>query len=643
MKKYLMYLGILLALFSTPQVANAADVLYLRGDEGIERNGTKATWNDNPDDTWKFTESGGVYTLTGVDIPTTAHFKIAQASAWNNSWGGKTLSPNTLVENVDDNNPYTGFSVSSDVKNATITLDTNKKTIIVTATFPWVLRLATGEAAVDYEFESIDGTNYVIRNFDKLKGLDSNTDKGTYYFNVVYGSDSYGNSSEWYNPDDGYTSHTLSLNGGKTYYYFKKTNGSKNSYNVFWNSSTKELKFTDVVTSGSNIVRTSDTWTVNATAENHEFYVVGNYLNNYTPNPGYLMTTTDGINYKLERFVIQKNSEFAVREYTGKTTHILHGPSGGNNVAVTGKGSNGNSTEIDLQATGDTKVYWWNNGVAMISLNYNKNTKTLTVTPHPEVPNQANFNDGIHGVPYVAFVGNKLAQQPGATTVLGKSTADGWQDGWQAYSVNGKPIVMEETIADVGDANRAVYNTCWPPRNRINFNNGSNAWTTDGISFKVDPNVKNKRLTKAQALEELKQQGVTMNINDEKNIPDNAVWTRYNTRNTLIVGRYKLWSGWAGSYVDNNIAKGANWNNHNNWGRGSFNASQSEQVTPNLVYYAKDALTNPNDQGGNFNFDSEKYFREFSFYSARKDDGTYAYFFVARTTFRDSILSEGGG
>lgn len=371
----------------------------------------------------------------------------------------------------------------------------------------------------------------------------------------------------------------------------------------------------------------ADLWTVTASPSSPQFYLVGDHFNNWKPNPGYRMTAsaTGAANeYELTRFTVQEGTRFAIRKYTGAGSYEEWGLSADTNID--GKG------EVPV-ATRGGKAYVWNNGVTMISITYNDNTKKLTVTPHIDVPNQGNFEGGVHGVPYVAFVGNNLAQYPGNTTTDGASTTNGWHDGWQAYSTQNKRYILDGDLADVGEDGQAVYNLIWPPRHRIDFVDNSNThnWTSDGISFTLDSDVVNKKLTKEEALNELKRQGVEMNPEDLESVPDNAEWTRYNTRNTLIVGRYKLWSGWGGERNEGS----ADWSNHHNWGRGTFDSKGSNQVVPNRVYYARDEVTE--GQGGNFNFDSEKYFRQFSFYSARKTDGSYAYYFVARLAAEDPV------
>lgn len=442
----------------------------------------------------------------------------------------------------------------------------------------------------------------------------------------------------WDNRGDRYTPTNATTQKNATFSDNIKLNGSNPdtwqlgsgswTYTIdFTNASKPSVTFTKKV-NGGDVVRHTDTWKPQA----GEIYVFGNLLNGEKPNPGYRMNTTDGVTYTLDRFVIQENSQFWLEEYTSETAHTRHSANASGDVAVTGKESN-----LTFDASGNQKVWWWNNGVTMISLSYNKGSNKLTLTPHKDVPNQGNFDGGVAGVPFVAFVGDNLAQTPATDNIFGASTADGWHSGWQAYSSDNKPLVMESTVNDLGDKDRAIPNTVWPPRNRVDFaktvDKKDYTWTSAGISFTVDKNIVNKTFTKAQALAELTQQGILMNADDQKEIPDQAVWTRYNTRNTTIVGRYKLWSGWAGTFNGTS----ADWSKHHNWGRGTFNASASEQVMPNYLYYAKDEISD--GQGGNFNFDKEQYFREFSFYSARKSDGTYKYFFVARLAAEDPMVT----
>ena len=434
-------------------------------------------------------------------------------------------------------------------------------------------------------------------------------------------------------------------------------------------------------------VDAADKWTIGGSVSQPEIYVVGNYLNDNKANPGYRMTPINADTYTLERFVIQEGTEFSLIQYQGADNAPYKvGP----NSAVTTTGidaSDANKTEFEFNmATGTDNKIKWNNGVAMISLTYYRNgtTPRLVLTTHPEVPNQANFTAAgqVHGVPYVAFVGYRLSQDPGNTTTYndGKNnTKSGWQDGWQAYSAGHKRQIMGETVPGIGSEGQAIPNTIWPPRNRIDFQNKAQGnyfdgtpddgnernWTTDAITFEVNPDCMSKYIeSKEEAETLLKQQGVT--IDDpalpegltltSTMIPAKGYWTRYDTNNVTMSGIYKLWSGWGGQFNDGN----ADWYHHHNWGVGALDKTASVEIHPNFVYYSRDELNDKmdaddnfvtddkgnhlRDSGGNFDFSkSDKYFKQFSFYSVRyadkRGDIRYRYFLVARLAAEDPRIA----
>lgn len=437
---------------------------------------------------------------------------------------------------------------------------------------------------------------------------------------------------------------------------------------VEFDTDTQSIRIT--YTAGQE-VDAADSWTIGGAEGAPEIYVVGEYLNDNKPNPGYRMTYTGGDTYTLDRFVVQENTEFSLREYLGASTFYKVGPTS----AVTTDaqwGHNVTTKEFATSRGEDSKTVKWTAGVAMISLTYHRNANRLEVTIHPEVPNQAEFDcdNQVYGVPYVAFVGGRLSQHPGNTTTYNNgvnNTKNGWQDGWQAYSANHKREIMGSTVSGVGNAGEAIPNTIWPPRHRIDFQNvdtegNERNWTTDAITFNVNPDCVNKELSKEDAIKLLEEgQGVTIDntlTQARDMIPTKAIYTRYDTDNILMNGWYKLWSGWGG-HIDNGSA---DWYHHHNWGVGDLDKESSINIQPNLVYYSRDEL-NPKkdangnieyyensseakrDAGGNFDFtDKDKYFKQFSFYSARYYDEKekrirYRYFFVARLAAEDPRIA----
>ncbi len=407
---------------------------------------------------------------------------------------------------------------------------------------------------------------------------------------------------------------------------------------VAYNTSTHQITINYDGTEASDA---SDSWAINASYAVPEVYLVGDRLNNWMPNPGYRMVRSGAQTYRLDRFVIQKDTKFAVRVYKSPTEYTRWGITG-SDKAITGKEAN---LTFDL-TTGQYDLKW-NNGVAMVSMEFNLERHTLTVIPHPEVPNQANFDseNQVHGVPYVAFVGLNLKQTQSNNSIYkNKTTGEGWTMGWQAYSNNHKRQVLYEDMKGTftgaefdAIAGRAVPNLVWPPRNRVDFgDDAGRTWTTDAITFRPADDFKNVTLTKAEAQAKLLENGIKLTDKYTIDIPDNATWTRYDTRNILMAGSFKLWSGWGGE-LDNGSYQ---WAYHHNWGLGN-NFTTASSVEPNILYPASDETEG--QRGGNFQFTDdthpERYFRQFSFYSARKTNGTYAYFFVARLSAEDPVIT----
>lgn len=118
----------------------------------------------------------------------------------------------------------------------------------------WTFVYRVGGNEVEIPF----GDSNKITGFDKFKGLDSNTNKATYYFYVKYGNTKYGHNTDWINPDASASSKTLTAGAGNVYYYFKGTNGSSKSYDITWNPTTHVISFTE--TQSDPVVTITDYW-----------------------------------------------------------------------------------------------------------------------------------------------------------------------------------------------------------------------------------------------------------------------------------------------------------------------------------------------------------------------------------------------
>jgi len=396
---------------------------------------------------------------------------------------------------------------------------------------------------------------------------------------------------------------------------------------------------------GSEVSDASDSWTINCTYAVPEVYLVGDLLNNWNPNPGYRMVRSGAQTYRLERFVIQRDTRFQVRVYNSPDRYIRWGITGSDRT-LSGKEAN-----LIFDLTSGQYALKWDNGVAMVSMEFNLENHTLTITPHPEVPNQADFDSPtqVHGIPYVAFVGANMKQtQPNNSIYRNKTTGEGWAMSWQAYSINHKRTILYEEMVFTypatsgydAMAGRAVPNLTWPPHYRIDFGDDSDrTWTTDDITFQPADDCKNKELTAEDAKALLQASGITLSDLSAKNLPGKAIWTRYDTRNLLMAGSFKLWSGWSGQIVNNNCQ----WATHHNWSIGdSFDSSPS--VEPNILYTAYDETEG--DRGHNLEFSTsdmpERYFSQISFYTARYEENgeaKYKYFFVARLSAEDPVIT----
>lgn len=395
---------------------------------------------------------------------------------------------------------------------------------------------------------------------------------------------------------------------------------------VEFNTETKNIR---IIFSGSETTDVAERWAINGSYAQPELYVVGDKFNSWEPNPGYRMTRKEGQTYELTGFTVQRDCRFSIRAYTSPVDYVEYGYDSTSDCLLSG----GETSIPNMRADAASK-YKWNTGVTMITLRANIESGKIEIVPHLDVPNQSGLSGAVPGVPFVAFAGNKIAQFPGNTLPHTQNgTTYGWQFGWQAYSAGHKRKIFAEDIENVGNTGQAVYNTVWPPRNRIDFSDGTDTWTSEAIVFSVNEEVKGKTLDSTQAIAELTANGDAQIAQETiDDIPANADWTRYDTRNTLIKGYNKLWSGWSGT---------GTWKGFHNWGRGTFNASGSNTVEPNVVYIALDEENN--QQGGNFNFDEAgQYFRQFSFYSARYTENgqdKYKYYFVARLAAEDPVAT----
>jgi len=686
MKKYLMYLGFLLVLFSTPQVANAAD-LYLRGDTNIKRNNTSAAWN-NPSDTWKFTESNGVYTLTGVTIPANVGFKIGQASTWDSSWGGKQISPNTLVTGLANNNPSVNFTLSKDVTNATITLDTNKKTILVSTVSNEDLGLYlrggfsldsdnNWDANPDWKFTWLGNNEYrLIVPYD--------TWKASHEFKISDASWSSGH--KW-----GFDKHgTLPLKLNQEYNLTKNDNDgdlqnikmekdvSKGDV-VTFNSSTGAFKVSHVEVADPNWFE----------IQPGDMYLVGNHLNNWRSTPEYrLMEKVPGSGeYVLEDFLIVKNAEFVVRVWSDNNnyTDYLVKPEG-NTWDYYSK--NFNSPEFpkdsyqNMQSDATGKRMKWCSGSTLFSVRVKVDgsgkPSQFKLEPNfyypsrdaewPSGTTDVKGNKPVFGIPWLAFIGGMLKQDYSATTPnngrnfggesYSGNTGNGWQGSW-VQTFNGKPIYYKTVPGkdNKGEQNGDVlYNTIWPPRENIMFNNGDISTSSNAISFKPDRGgIFGKKLSRAEAIKELKGAETTAKFikdyagdspvyGSETDIPDGATWTKYATSNVTVDGSFKLWSGWGGALVGDdteasknasaNDKAGALWSYHPNWGLGTYDSENPDKYVPvssNNIYEAHvSQIGNNGVAGANMHYSQRVTFREFNFYVARTETGDLHYYFVAR-------------
>ncbi len=411
---------------------------------------------------------------------------------------------------------------------------------------------------------------------------------------------------------------------------------------VDYNTSSRQIM---INYDGSEVSDASDSWAINCTYAVPEVYLVGDRLNNWNPNPGYRMVRSGAQTYRLERFVIQRDTRFQVRVYNSPERYIRWGITGKDRT-LTGK-----ETNLTFDLTSGQYALKWDNGVAMVSMEFNLESHTLTVIPHPEVPNQADFDSDkqIHGIPYVAFMGTNMKQTQSNNSIYQhKTTGEGWTMSWQAYSINHKRTVLYEDMVVTypstsgynAMAGRAVPNLTWPPRYRIDFGDDSgHTWTTDDITFHPADDFKNKELTAEDAKNLLQANGITLSSLSAENIPGKAIWTRYDTRNLLMAGSFKLWSGWGGQIVNNNCRLAT----HHNWSIGdSFDSNTT--VEPNILYTAYDETEGV--RGRNLEFSTtdmpERYFRQFSFYTARYEENgrtRYKYFFAARLAAEDPVIT----
>ncbi len=694
MKKYLMYLGILLALFSTPQVANAT-IFY------IDTSANTSFWTAphiavSGDNGSSWTTSGGTHLGDNIwkfdinqDNCTKIYFYNGTDQTKRN--GDYTSNNNTYLWKVIKgacyvlNNGYYATSGNGSGTNGSSQIIENY--IYTPPTTVFVYTFGGSAAEVEVPFTK-NGDVYSITNFTALNGKSTWTNIPHYYnlyFSVRSGDVSYG-TSDWFNPSDNNSSRTLTQesNDGKIWFDFGK---ETTPFDVSFDLNSKILTFTKVEVADPNLFE----------IQPGDMYLVGNHLNNWRSTPEYrLVEKVPGSGeYVLEDFLIVKNAEFVVRKWSDNNnyTDYVVKPDGTTWDYYAGNFGNTNFPKDSyqtMQSDNTAKHMKWCSGSTLFSVrvkvDVSGNPSQFKLEPNFYYPSrEAGWPEGttdvkgkkpVFGIPWLSLLGDNLKQDYSASTPnngrqfgSGNNVAtcvgnanNGWEESWvQTY--NGKPVYYKTVPGkdNKGEQNGDVlYNTIWPPRENIEFAGGR---TSNAVSFKPDRGgVFGKKMTRDEAIAELKGKETTAKFvkdydngnvyGSETDIPDGATWTKYTTSNVTITGSFKLWSGWGGALVGDDPDESAKaddagktaalWNYHPNWGLGKYDGENKDKYVPvssNNVYEAHVSQIGHNgDAGANMSYSQAATFRELNFYVARTDGGDLHYYFVARLDAGDPIV-----
>ncbi len=329
---------------------------------------------------------------------------------------------------------------------------------------------------------------------------------------------------------------------------------------------------------------------------NPVYYLVAQVLNNDRPTPEWQMEKGADGKYHINGFAMRntncignnnREDGVAVRQYTSANSYI----------------------DLDEQTLNNLPENPLSEG-RLFNATFNPVTGKLTF----EEDLSANQK-----MPFISLVGYMMQQDAAYPTprgVEGKpagvTTATGWQEAWLQYDAEGN--LLKDRKGNV------MYSTMWPPKNPVYFtaNAGSERhYSSDQMTFSpVKAAGKYVAKTGAEWEDELKASD-NADAYQGLDLVADATYYRYVVDDIWYVGACKIWTGWAGQTVNQDVKQIAQWSNHRNWGYKDKKATDTEgtSIDPETTY----GVSTEEGSNGNFLFEQPTFFKTIEFFYDNND------------------------